>query len=78
MHGLRVGIYHHPPTGILGRTFYLTCGNSVSCKLNFTEEAFLYLFSNVGTKREKISVVPTKIKNMGTEREKISVVPTKI
>ena len=85
MHGLRVGIfyhfsrkYHRPPTGILGRTFYMTCGNSVSCKLKFTEEAFLYLFSNVGTEHEKISVVPTKIINMGTEREKFSAVPTEI
>ena len=78
MHGLRVGIYHHPPTGILGRTFYLSRGSSAFCKLIFTEEAFLYLFSNVGTEHEKISVVPTKIINMGTEREKFSDVPTKI
>ena len=56
----------------------MTCGNSVSCKLKFTEEAFLYLFSNVGTEHEKNSTVPTEVINVGTEREKFSVVPTKI
>ena len=46
--------------------------------LKFTEEAFLYLFSNVGTEHEKFSAVPTEVKNVGTEREKFSAVPTEI
>ena len=50
----------------------------MSCKLKFAEEAFLYLFSNVGTEHEKNSAVPTEIINKGTEREKFSAVPTKI